>query len=55
MKTNWLDGRHVVFGRVIDGMDVVSAIEALDGTPPTKTVTIKKSGEIAMDEAVASA
>jgi cyclophilin family peptidyl-prolyl cis-trans isomerase len=26
----WLDGRHTVFGRVSDGMDVVAAIEALE-------------------------
>eukprot|EP00740_Mantoniella_antarctica_P008791 CAMPEP_0181372434 /NCGR_PEP_ID=MMETSP1106-20121128/14717_1 /TAXON_ID=81844 /ORGANISM="Mantoniella antarctica, Strain SL-175" /LENGTH=207 /DNA_ID=CAMNT_0023489813 /DNA_START=39 /DNA_END=662 /DNA_ORIENTATION=- len=51
VKTSWLDGRHVVFGKVTKGLDVVRKIEDLNGTPPTQEVVITLSGEIPLDAA----
>lgn len=47
-KTEWLDGKHVVFGRVIEGMDVIKDVELL-GTRTGRTlkkIRITDCGEL---------
>merc|ERR1719169_2967 len=48
VKTSWLDGKHVVFGEVIEGLDVMTKIEAVGSQRGTtsKTITIVDSGEL---------
>nr|AVA09698.1 putative effector protein [Heterodera avenae] len=51
-KTSWLDGRHVVFGKVISGMSLVRRIEGtktLAGDRPEKDVTISAAGHIPVE------
>jgi len=48
VKTSWLDGRHVVFGKVVSGLDVVYKVEAegSSGGTPKRKVHIADSGEL---------
>ncbi|VDN00820.1 unnamed protein product [Thelazia callipaeda] len=52
-KTQWLDGKHVVFGKVLDGMKVVRKIENTKtqkpGDKPVKDVVITKAEYVAVD------
>ncbi|CAI5512181.1 unnamed protein product [Closterium sp. Naga37s-1] len=47
-KTSWLDGKHVVFGQVSNGMDVVRAIEEVgsESGKVSRPVVIADCGEI---------
>jgi len=50
--TNWLDGKHTVFGRVIEGIDLVmclNRVKTVPGDKPAQSIVIKDSGEI-LDE-----
>ena len=52
-KTDWLDGKHVVFGLVIGGYDIVSKIENMEvdgNSKPKLDVVIKKCGLIKAGE-----
>ena len=52
-KTDWLDGKHVVFGIVIGGYDIVSKIENMEideNNKPKLDVIIKKCGLIKPDK-----
>ena len=47
-NTDWLNGKHVVFGKLLEGSDVLKAMEKLgsgDGKPKS-TVKIVASGQI---------
>ena len=48
IKTDWLDGAHVVFGQVTEGLDIVSTIEEFGsrGGATSKKIVIDDSGEL---------
>ena len=48
VDTDWLDGKHVVFGQVTKGLEVLDAMEAVgsDSGATSKPVVIADCGQI---------
>ncbi|CAH0702787.1 unnamed protein product [Spodoptera exigua] len=48
VKTSWLDGRHVVFGTVVEGMDVVKQVESYGSQSgkTSKKIIISDCGQL---------
>ncbi|EPT05005.1 hypothetical protein FOMPIDRAFT_1013814 [Fomitopsis schrenkii] len=50
--TSWLDGKHVVFGEIMEGMDIISIIEDVPkgkSDRPLEDVVIVECGELPID------
>ncbi|KAI8894368.1 cyclophilin B [Globomyces pollinis-pini] len=51
VKTNWLDGHHVVFGKLIDGMEILMKMQLVEvgrRDDPMKPLKIADCGAIAV-------
>ena len=48
VKTPWLDGAHVVFGKVVEGMDVVKKVETYGSRSgkTSKKITVEDCGQL---------
>merc|ERR1712071_221416 len=48
VDTPWLDGKHVVFGKVVEGLDVVDKIEEVGSQSgaTSKSVVVRECGEL---------
>lgn len=48
VATPWLDGKHVVFGKVVQGMEILQKLEAAgsDSGKTSKECKITESGQL---------
>lgn len=51
--TQWLDGRHVVFGKVVEGMSIIDKLESVktaSNDRPREDVKVADSGVLELGE-----
>jgi peptidyl-prolyl cis-trans isomerase A (cyclophilin A) len=51
VPTPWLDGKHTIFGEVVEGMDVVDAIAAVDRDPTDHPVEELRLERVTIEQA----
>jgi len=52
-RAQWLDGKHIVFGKILEGMDVIEAIELVHtdtNDRPIEDITVVACGELPLEK-----
>lgn len=51
-ETSWLDGRHTVFGRIIEGLDVLNSLQRIDPQNPSAIALVSEPLERVQEQGI---